>query len=137
MESNTVRAAIGVALVAVAVALFIVLRDEDSDSGSTTEDTPATSSAATVPTADTIEFRDGEPVGGVKEIEATAGEIVRFTVSSDVAGEVHLHGYEIEKPIKAGGSVDFAFPADIDGQFEIEIHLPDREPQIGVLAVNP
>jgi hypothetical protein len=137
VQSNTVRAVIGVGLIAVAVALFIVLRDEDSDSGSTREDTAVTSSAATSPAADTIEFRDGEPVGGVKEIEATAGETVRFRVNSDVEGEVHVHGYEVEKPIDAGSTVGFDFPADIEGQFEIEIHLPDREPQIGVLAVNP
>lgn len=132
MRSITGRA-VGVVLIAIAVALFFVLRDDgDSDSESTTA-----TSASGEPAAETIAFRNGEPVGGIEGIEVTMGKRVRFTVTSDVAGEVHVHGYEIEKAIKAGGSASFEFPADIDGMFEIELHLPDAEPQIGVLIVQP
>ena len=83
----------------------------------------------------TIVIRDGEPVGGVRELEYSAGEQVRFTVRSDVADEIHVHGYDLMKDVPAGGSVSFAFPADIEGIFEVE--LEEREEQIAELRVNP
>ena len=42
--------------------------------------------------------------------------------------EVHVHGYEIDEPA-AKSPVRFAFPADIDGLFEIEATTsPMRRP---------
>ena len=147
MQSNTARAGVLVALVAVAVVLFIVLSNDDDDSGSdsagatttTTATQPADTSApppSSAPTA-SIEVRGGEPVGGVEEIEVTKGDEVRLQVSSDMTGEVHVHGYEIEKEVEAGGKVTVAFPADIDGKFEIELHLDGSEAQIAELTVQP
>lgn len=83
----------------------------------------------------TIVVRDGEPVGGVRELEYGAGEEIRFRVESDVADEVHVHGYDIAKEVPAAGSVEFDFPADIEGIFEVE--LEDRAAQIAELRVNP
>jgi len=86
------------------------------------------------PTA-TIVVRNGEPVGGVQELEYSAGEQVGFTVHSDVADEIHVHGYDLMKNVAAGGSVSFSFPADIEGIFEVE--LEGRKEQIAELRVNP
>ncbi len=83
----------------------------------------------------TIEIRGDEPVGGVQELEFSAGEEIRFEVSSDRAEEVHVHGYDIAKDVPAGGSVEFAFPADIEGIFEVE--LEGLGTQIAELRVNP
>jgi hypothetical protein len=83
----------------------------------------------------TIVVRDGEPVGGVEELEFDADEEVRFRVSSDAAEEVHVHGYDIAKDVPAGGTVEFAFPADIEGIFEAE--LEELGVQILELRVNP
>jgi hypothetical protein len=95
----------------------------------------AESTAAQEPATTTIVVKDGEPVGGVQELEYSAGEEVRFTVRSDVADEVHVHGYDVEKEIPAGGSAALSFPADIEGIFEVELHESDR--QIAELRVNP
>lgn len=84
---------------------------------------------------ETIVVRDGEPVGGVAELEYDAGEQVRFRVSSDQADEVHVHGYDVGEEIPAGGTVTLAFPADIEGIFEVELH--GSEKQIAELRVNP
>jgi hypothetical protein len=46
-----------------------------------------------------------------------------------------MHGYEIGKNVKAGGSVTFEFPATIEGVFEAE--LESRKEQILELTVNP
>jgi hypothetical protein len=85
--------------------------------------------------AATIVIRNGEPVGGVRELEYSVGEQVRFTVRSDVADEVHIHGYDLTKDVPAGGSVSFSFPAEIEGIFEVE--LEGRKEQIAELRVNP
>lgn len=85
--------------------------------------------------ATTIVVREGEPVGGVAELEYDAGEEVRFAVRSDTAEEIHVHGYDLSKDVPAGGTVRFAFPAEIEGIFEIE--LEELGVQIAELQVNP
>lgn len=88
--------------------------------------------AGSVPT---IVVRDGEPVGGIEELEFDAGEEIRFRVSSDAAEEIHVHGYDIAKDVPAGGTIEFAFPAEIEGIFEAE--LEELGVQIAELRVNP
>ena len=83
----------------------------------------------------TVVVRGGEPVGGVAELEYTAGEEVRFEVTSDVADEIHVHGYDLLEEVPAGGTASFDFPAEIEGIFEVE--LEGRGVQIAELRVNP
>ncbi len=91
--------------------------------------------AAATASLPTIVVRDGEPVGGVKRLEYSAGDEIRFEVSSDAAEEIHVHGYDVAKDVPAGGSVRFAIPADIEGIFEVE--LEELGVQIAELRVNP
>lgn len=83
----------------------------------------------------TIVVKDGEPVGGVQELEYSAGDQIRFEVDSDVAEEIHVHGYDLMKDVPAGGTISFSFPAEIEGIFEVE--LEGRKEQIAELRVNP
>ncbi len=85
--------------------------------------------------ATTIVVKNGEPVGGVQDLDYKAGERVRFTIDSDVADEVHVHGYDLTKDVAAGGSVSFSFSAEIEGIFEVE--LEEHKEQIAELRVNP
>jgi hypothetical protein len=124
MNSNTVRAALGAVVVIVAVVLLIVLKSDDS--GSKTKATEGVT---------TIVIKNGKPVGGIAQLTYNEGEEVRFKVDSDVSDEVHMHGYDIMKDVKAGGSVSFDFPATIEGVFEAE--LEGRKEQILELTVNP
>jgi hypothetical protein len=82
-----------------------------------------------------IVVKNGEPVGGVQELEYNAGDRIRFDVRSDVADEIHVHGYDLMKDVPAGGTVSFSFPAEIEGIFEVE--LEGRKEQIAELRVNP
>jgi len=109
-----------------------------SDDDSTREATAtSTTRKATPEKPKTTEIvvRNGEPVGGMQELEYSAGDEVAFSVRSDVADEIHVHGYDLSKDVKAGGSVSFSFPAEIEGIFEIE--LEQRGTQIAELRVNP
>ena len=83
----------------------------------------------------TIVIRNGEPVGGIKRLEYSAGDEIRFEVTSDVADEVHVHGYDLMQDVPAGGTVSFDFPAEIEGIFEAE--LEGRKEQIAEIVVNP
>lgn len=108
----------------------------DSSVATTGEKAPSTGGTANEGTsAPAIVVRNGEPVGGVRELEYGAGEEVRFRVRSDVADEVHVHGYDVMQEVPAGGSVSFSFPADIEGIFEVE--LEEHQEQIAELRVNP
>ncbi len=124
MNSNTARAAVGAVVVIVAVVLLVVLKSNNSDSSTTT-----------TKGVTTIVIKNGEPVGGIAQLTYNKGEEVRFKVDSDVSDEVHMHGYDIMKDVKAGGSVSFDFPATIEGVFEAE--LEGRKEQILELTVNP
>lgn len=125
MNSNTTRLVAGIAVIVVAIVLLIVLKKDDSS-----KTTSNTGGKVT-----TIVIKHGKPVGGIADLTYNKGEQVRFKVDSDVSDEVHMHGYDIMKDVKAGGSVSFDFPASIEGVFEAE--LEGRGEQILELTVNP
>jgi hypothetical protein len=109
--------------------------DETTTDTTTTATKESTTKVDDKPTVPTIVVRNGEPVGGVQELEFDAGDQIRFRVSSNQADEVHVHGYDVEEEIPAGGSAALSFPADIEGIFEVELH--GSETQIAELRVNP
>ena len=111
--------------------------DETNETSAATATRPADSpeSASMGGKVPTIVIRNGEPVGGIKELEYDAGDQIRFEVSSDVADEVHVHGYDLMQDVPAGGTVSFDFPAEIEGIFEAE--LEGRKEQIAEIRVNP
>lgn len=117
--------------------------DDDSGNGSSAagggydKGTPARTEEAPPPqpAIETIVVRDGAPVGGPAELEYDAGEQIRFRVRSNVADELHIHGYDITKEIPAGGTVTVSFPADLEGIYEAELHGSGE--LIAELRVNP
>jgi hypothetical protein len=121
----------GLALVALAVVLFLVLR------GGGSSDSGETLNGKQVHGAPTIRLQGGKPVGGEQHLQVTSGDRVRFRVTSDINGKVHVHGYDYLKPIKAGGSVSFDFPAKLEGVFGLELHHGGGEDSIGTLEVQP
>jgi hypothetical protein len=150
MESRKLSIGLAAAAVVVAVVLFVVLRDSNSDSDEPTTTNPAAqaqhegvggqhnggkregSGGSSVPT---IVVRDGKPVGGVQDLSFQRGDDIRFRVKSDVTDEVHMHGYDVLEPIKAGGTTEFDVPATLEGVFEVE--LEERVEQLAEVTVNP
>jgi hypothetical protein len=125
-----------VAAAVVAVVAVIVISgggDDSSDKDGTA--TTETGSKSTPAPVETIRIKSGKPVGGVHEIELNKGDQLKFRVESDEEHEIHLHGYDIEKKVAAGGSVTFDVKADIDGIFEAEIE--DLTEQIVEIRINP
>jgi hypothetical protein len=106
-----------------------------ADTAATTAASTTTTAAPPVPKTPVVRVTGGKPAGGIAKLSFDKGDDVRFTVASDVADEIHVHGYDLMKDVKAGGRVTFTFPAKIDGIFEIE--LEDAGVQIAELKVSP
>jgi hypothetical protein len=127
------NALIGAAAVIVAAGLFIVLRPDngnDNASGNTTTTGTTTSSSTTTsttppapppPTNVRIVVRGGEPVGGIRNVTVSKGRQVVLIVNSDVADEVHLHGYNLKRDVEPGTPSRLPFRATINGTVEVEL----------------
>jgi FtsP/CotA-like multicopper oxidase with cupredoxin domain len=111
--------------------------DGGSEPGETSETNTAvpaeTEAPEEAPVVVTVE--GGQPVGGVQTITVKSGDQVRFTVRADAPEEVHVHGFDISKDVGPGEDAAFAFPADIEGIFEVE--LENSAVQIIKLVVEP
>ena len=83
-----------------------------------------------------ISVRDGRPVGGIARPTVQRDDRVVLVVRSDVASEVHVHGYDLDGRVAPGSPARIRFRATIPGRFEIEMHA-HPEFQIGELTVRP
>jgi hypothetical protein len=128
MQSRAARIGLLAAVVVAAVVVFIVLKNNDSnDSGDTAKGVQTLNVDA-----------GGNPVGGVKTLTYNKDDRIELRVNlAKPEEEVHVHGYEIEKPAEHS-PVTFSFPANLDGEFEVELHRLDKtEAPIATLRVNP
>jgi hypothetical protein len=137
-----------VAAVVVAVVGFAIASPggDDDAGGEAARTTPAQTETEEEPPpppepeVHRVELRGGEVVGGAQDITVTSGEVVRIVVSSDAPDDIHLHGYDVEKPAGPGAPARFRFKADLEGSFEIESHVAEdagREPLVARLNVEP
>jgi hypothetical protein len=102
----------------------------------TTETTTTTTdTTAAMPTTIAIVVKDGRPQGGIERPTIEKGDKVVVVVRTDAGEEVHLHGYDIEKPVTAGEPVRIPFTANLPGRFELELHHPDA--LLAVIEVRP
>ena len=111
----------------------------EATTSATTTTTAATTTTATTteaagPVTITVVVKGGKPVGGIQRATAKKGQKVAIVVHSDVADEVHVHGYDLHKDVTAGGTVRIVFPATITGVFEAE--LESRKLQIVEFTVK-
>jgi len=125
------RVALAVGALVLAAVTFIAVRP--SGDSSSTVPTTATTTAGAAPHV--IRIRGGKPVGGVHDITVKQGGRIRFTVLADAPEHVHLHGYDVEKPVGPQQPARYDLPATINGVFVIE--LEDAREQIGQLTVDP
>lgn len=88
---------------------------------STSEPTPTTSTVAEDPYTFDIVIEGTEVTGGGR-LSVPLGETVTLRFTSDVADEVHIHGYDIFVELQPGETVEESFTADIPGVVEIETH---------------
>ena len=142
---------IGAAAILVAVILFAVLRPKDDGEATTTRATTTAPTTPTTPTVTTpvvpqppqpppaarvrVTIRNGLPVGGPARITVAKGRLVALVVSSDVADEVHVHGYNLMRDVAPGRPVTIQFRATIPGTVEVE--LEGRGVHIASITTKP
>ena len=88
---------------------------------------PAATTATTLASTETtvagqlvsVTVRGGQ-VQGPSRQRVERNETVTVRVSSDVADEIHVHGYNKTAPVAAGGTGEVSFVASIPGVFEVE-----------------
>ena len=98
---------------------------------------PPAPTSPPAPAAERIEIvvEGGRPQGGIARPKVSQGDRVVLVVRSDVADEVHLHGYDLSADVPAGGTARISFVADVPGRFEVE--LEDTGVQLADLTVEP
>jgi FtsP/CotA-like multicopper oxidase with cupredoxin domain len=138
--STAQRAGLLVGTAVVLVAAFVLSRPDEpprrtSTTQQTTQQTTQTApAAAPAPRA----APDRGPLltrRGVRTIDVRRGDEVRFRVRSATREELHVHGYDISRPLPPGRTVAVRFAARIEGVFEIE--LEGSGVQIAELRVRP
>ena len=157
LMSRNGRVALIVAALVVAVLAFVIASPGNDDEGggqaaqTTTqaetggdETTPAETDSEPAgppePEVTRIRVRGGEVVGGPADITVQNGDVVHIVVATDAPDDIHLHGYDIEKPAAPGQPARFKVKADIEGSFEMESHVAEdagRDPLIARLNVEP
>jgi copper(I)-binding protein len=112
--------------------------DATATTETTTTDTTSSETTTTeteTPTIVRVSVVDGQPQGGIVRQTVNKDDQVVLVVTSDVADEIHLHGYDIARDVEAGGTVRLPFKATIPGRFEAE--LESRSVQIADITVEP
>jgi FtsP/CotA-like multicopper oxidase with cupredoxin domain len=146
--SRAQRAALLAAAAVIAALAVVLLQPDDTDDEKSEEPARTAQEAAPrererdaeaeprAPEPVRIRVEDGEPVGGVEEIEVDKGDRVSLVVTTrDTSEEVHVHGVDLKRDLAPGRPARFRFEADRDGVFEIE--LEGTHTQIAELRVQP
>jgi len=147
----TGRSRLLAALAAVAASAFLVAGcgDDSTDATGTTTTTATVATTAPEPVTTTtpettttagpktitVVVENAAPAGGIKRATVAKGDNVVLVVHSDVADEIHLHGYNLSTDVPAGGVARIRFVATVPGRFEAE--LEQRGVQIADLTVTP
>lgn len=85
---------------------------------------PASGPASAAPEVTDIEVtvRNGKVSTPSGRVEVKRGATVRFTVTSDAADELHVHGYDRTLALRPGEPATLRLVADTPGVFEVELH---------------
>jgi hypothetical protein len=113
-----------------ALSLAPIACGDDDDAATTTsaavttvttgDASTTTSTAAVEGTLIQIAVAGGEVKGGGTH-DVRLGDEVILQVTTDVADEVHVHGYDLLAEVDAGTTAELRFTADIPGVFEVEL----------------
>ncbi|SNR72689.1 hypothetical protein [Blastococcus mobilis] len=83
---------------------------------------PASAAPATSGQRIEVTVAGGQVSGDTGRVPVPVGQQVTLAVTSDVADEVHVHGYDLTAELVPGEPAELAFTATIPGVFEVELH---------------
>jgi hypothetical protein len=79
-----------------------------------------------------VKVLGGKATGDTGKVTVPLGSPVVISVSSDVADEMHVHGYERTVKVPAASTASVVFTANKPGTFEVEL----ENPQIPLLQLQ-
>jgi copper(I)-binding protein len=88
---------------------------------STSAEPSASPTAAAVDQTIHITYAGGKVSGAGAVVKVKQNSTVALVVTSDVADEVHLHGYDKMADVTKGGTVTILFKATLPGKWECEL----------------
>lgn len=150
MQSNLAKAVVALIAVGAVLALFLALSEDETatdqdapplaetqdDLDRTAPESPLEAGPGTERTGPpTIRVVDGEPRGGVAELNYRSGDRIRFIVRSDTPDEIHVHGYDIYADVGPGEPAELDFRAELEGVYEAELHGSGA--QVAQLTIRP
>ena len=62
-----------------------------------------------------------------RRVSVKRGERVRIQVESDQGDEVHVHGYDLTRPVAPDKPATIEFAADLPGIYEVELEAAKRK----------
>lgn len=103
-----------------------VASGDPTPAASASPSAPSGTSASSSPPAAAVRvieatYAAGEVTGVTSRVAAVLGEKLLVRVTSDVADEVHIHGYDLTADVPAGGTVELPLTVSIAGGFEVEL----------------
>ena len=137
VSHRALRARAGAVLAVMALVVSVACGGNDEPT--VASDTPAPTSAPTTaggssPSTTTstgtvlsVTVRGGSVVEGGSRQRATLNQPVTVRVTSDVAEEVHVHGYDKKFNVAPGQRGEVTFNANIPGVFEVEFERSGRQ----------
>jgi hypothetical protein len=102
------------------MALVLVIAGCGDNSASSSSTTTSASIDTTGAAVIAVEYAGGTITGGGQR-SAKLGQAVVIMVTSDIADEIHLHGYDKKADAGPGKVATIAFIADKPGIFEVEL----------------
>jgi heme/copper-type cytochrome/quinol oxidase subunit 2 len=79
------------------------------------------------PVTVTVAITDGRVTPKPSRLKVPLGSMVELQVTSDVDDELHVHGFDVEKPLEAGVTTTLELLADEAGLYEVETHETELE----------
>ena len=127
-HTGSARARLGAFLAAGLLVALASCGSGDSPTIAVPEATPATptTAAAAAGTVLAVTVRGGSVVEGASRQRAPLNQPVTIRVTSDVADEVHVHGYDKRVDVAPGRPAEVTFVANIPGVFEVEFERSHR-----------
>ena len=145
MPRNQRLAMLGLAAAVVVIALVVLPGGDDETDPQPAAQTNPVEQTATTDTTATTETTPPAPkpkpkppllrAGKERELEFEKGDTITFRVRHSADEEIHVHGYDKSKAIKAGRTTTMSFKANLEGIFEVE--LEHSGTPLGTIKVEP
>ena len=98
-----------------------------SPSGSASAGSASGEPDPATPVTVTVAVTDGKVTPKPHRVKIAQGSVVELQVTSDVDDELHVHGFDVERPLEAGVTTTVELQADEPGLYEVETHETELE----------